>query len=49
MIRKAAIQYQQERENLIKKEDKNNKFFHSKENYRRKRNHIDILMNEDGK
>ncbi|XP_026417296.1 uncharacterized protein LOC113312776 [Papaver somniferum] len=46
--KKATIKYQQGRENLIKQEDRNNKLFHSRSNYRRKRNHIDTLLNEEG-
>lgn len=41
--RKEDIIYMQAKENLIKKEVLNNKFF------RRRRNHINTLMNEDGK
>ncbi|XP_026436584.1 uncharacterized protein LOC113334573 [Papaver somniferum] len=46
--KKAAIQYQQARENIIKKEDRNNKYFHVKANFRRRGNHIDTIQNEQG-
>lgn len=42
------MKYQNSRENLIKKESKNTKYLHSKENYRRRRNHIDSLKDELG-
>ncbi|KAI3969343.1 hypothetical protein MKW92_039943 [Papaver armeniacum] len=42
------MKYQNSRENLLKKESRNTKFFHSRANYRRRRNHIDSLKDDMG-
>ncbi|XP_026410329.1 uncharacterized protein LOC113305522 [Papaver somniferum] len=42
------MKYQNSRENLLKKESRNTKYFHSRANYRRRRNHIDSLKDDMG-
>lgn len=42
------ILFQQSREHILKSAYRNTKYFHSKANYRRRRNHIDSLQDEEG-
>lgn len=44
----AQITYHQSREQILWFDDRNNKYFHNKANFRRRRNHIDTLQDSNG-